>query len=103
VTLLGEEGWQEACAQIGVALPWTTRRANLHLGGFDLQGSIGRRVKIGSAIFEITDQCEGCERMDQAQKGLQATLKGNWRGGVTCRVIQEGKIAVGDPVQWVAE
>jgi len=29
ITILFREGWDQACEELGVKLPWTTRRANL--------------------------------------------------------------------------
>src|SRR5688572_33282992 len=33
VTVLFREGWEAACRDLGVTLPWTTRRANLLVEG----------------------------------------------------------------------
>jgi len=36
--------------------------------------------------------------MEEAHPGLLRALAPDWRGGVTCRVLQAGAIAVGDRV-----
>ena len=36
--------------------------------------------------------------MDEAEPGLMAALKPDWRGGVCCRVIQGGEITRDMPV-----
>ena len=33
VTILFREGWESACRELGVTLPWVTRRANLLVEG----------------------------------------------------------------------
>ena len=37
--------------------------------------------------------------MDEEAEGLRETLIPDWRGGVGCRVLQGGEIAVGDAVR----
>ena len=41
------------------------------------------------------------ENMEAAQPGLRAALQPEWRGGVTCRVLQSGTIQRGDAVKIV--
>lgn len=36
--------------------------------------------------------------MEEARAGLIRSLGPDWRGGVTCTVIEEGDISVGDEV-----
>lgn len=96
VTVLTEEGWQAACAQLGENLPWETRRANLFIRGVDFAGRIGMRLRVGEAVLVITDECDPCSRMDKARPGLRKALLTNWRAGATCRVARAGLVRVGD-------
>jgi MOSC domain-containing protein YiiM len=41
--------------------------------------------------------------MDEALPGLREALRPNWRAGVYGEVLNDGEIAVGDPVQWWRE
>jgi MOSC domain-containing protein YiiM len=100
VTVLSEEAWREACADLGVTLPWTTRRANLCVAGIPLGPLAGSRIVIGDVVLEVTGETDPCRRMDERHAGLRAALTPKARGGVTCRVIVAGKIAVGDEVKW---
>lgn len=99
VTVLTEEGWQAACAELGEELPWVTRRANLLLRGVDLAGRVGARLYVGDAVLVITDECDPCSVMDKARKGLRRALLPGWRAGVTCRVAQGGLVRVGDAAE----
>lgn len=100
VTVLSEEAWRAACDELGVVLPWTTRRANLLVAGIPLQPLAGSRIVIGEVILEVTGETDPCKRMDEQHEGLRAALTPQGRGGVTCRVIAAGKIAVGEEVRW---
>ena len=95
VTLMSLRDWKTACAELGVELPWYTRRANLVVDALPLERSTGARISLGEAVLEVTGETEPCERMEQAQPGLFQALLPHWRGGVTCRVIANGVVRVG--------
>lgn len=99
VTVLTLEGWQAACADAGVELDWTERRANLLVEGLDLQSSAGQVLKIGGAKLLITKETDPCERMEEVRCGLYQALLPEWRGGVCCQVVEAGQIHVGDVVE----
>lgn len=100
VTVLSVEAWCEVCDELGAALPWTTRRANLFVAAIPLRPLAGARIVIGSVVLEVTGEADPCRRMDEQHEGLRAVLAPKARGGVTCRVVAGGKIAVGDEVKW---
>jgi MOSC domain-containing protein YiiM len=97
VTVVFREGWDAACRELGVELPWTTRRANLFVEGVPVPAE-GKRLVIGSLVLEVTQETEPCQLMEAAHRGLRAALTPEWRGGVCCRVVQGGTIRVGDRV-----
>jgi MOSC domain-containing protein YiiM len=103
VTLLAREAWEAALADLATTgnaddLPWTTRRANLLIEGVELPRALGGVVRIGPAVLEITYPTTPCKRMDEAREGLVRALYPEWRGGVTCRVLEGGRVAIGDSV-----
>jgi len=100
ITVLAGEAWRAALAQIGApALPWTARRANLLVEGVDLPKAKGGVLRVGAVRLEVTDQTYPCVRMEEACPGLLKALARDWRGGVTCRVLAGGAIALGDLVE----
>ncbi|MES2444355.1 MAG: MOSC domain-containing protein [Pseudomonadota bacterium] len=100
VSLMEASDWTAATAAIGIDLPWSTRRANLLVDGLDLPQIAGARIRIGAdAVLEITVECDPCVRMDEIAMGLQEALRPDWRGGACARVIEEGRIAVGDEIR----
>jgi MOSC domain-containing protein YiiM len=98
VTVLSREAWQAACADLGRVLPWTERRANLLVEGFELAETVSSRLCIGDVVLEITGETDPCRRMTNVARGLREALTPAWRGGVCCRVIEGGQIRVGDSV-----
>lgn len=98
VTVLTREAWEAACAELGSAPPWTTRRANILIEGLRVEGKPGRIIRIGDVALEITGETDPCNRMEEQVPGLRQALTPDWRGGVTCRVRGAGRIALGDAV-----
>ena len=98
VTVLFREGWDAACRDLGVSLPWIARRANLLVEGVAVPRE-GGRLTIGQAVLEVTDETKPCQFMEAAHRGLRRALTPEWRGGVTCKVVQGGMMRVGDRVE----
>ena len=97
VTVLFREGWDSACEELGVALPWLTRRANLFVEGVRVPREGGRLV-IGDLVLEVTEETRPCRVMEAAHRGLKRALTPEWRGGVCCRVVTGGVIRIGEEV-----
>ena len=97
-SILTEEGWRLACEELSQDIHWTVRRANLFIKGLDLKQSVGNRLIIGDLILEITDELDPCIRMEEKVIGLRKALIKDWRGGVLCRVINEGAIKIDDRI-----
>lgn len=102
VTVLSREDFNEACQILGAELHWTTRRANLLVGGMRFNQTRGNLLKIGDVLLEITGETDPCFRMDEQLDGLQEALRPHWRGGVCCRVLSEGIISLGDVVTMIS-
>ena len=104
VTAMMLADWQAAMADLGhPPIVWSDRRVNLLVDGIHLPREAGMIVRIGSALFEITGECDPCSRMEAVAAGLKAALTPGWRGGRTMRVIGGGAIAVGDAVSIEAQ
>ena len=104
VTVMALEDWQAALEDLAklaakAALPWTARRANLLVENVALPRAKGGLIRIGPVQLEVTNQTVPCRRMDEAQQGLLKALHPEWRGGVTCRVVQGGEVRIGDAVE----
>lgn len=72
-------------------------KENITTRGLDVLGlRPGQRLRIGEAQVEITVPCEPCKRMEEIRAGLKKGLRG--RRGMLCRVVDGGRIRVGDPI-----
>lgn len=98
VTFLDSAEWHTVMQALGVDMPWHTRRANLLIEGCDLRTAVGRRLQIGDCRFAIGGETEPCQRMDELQAGLRQALAPDMRAGVWGKVLQGGRLEVGQSV-----
>lgn len=99
VTVMSVQQWQLACNEVHKNLPWFTRRANLLVDGISFSAQDqGKQIVIGELILEITGETDPCKKMEMAYPGLEKALLPDWRGGVTCRVLNDASIAINDSV-----
>jgi MOSC domain-containing protein YiiM len=101
VTIIAREAWTAVEQELAERLPPETRRANLLVAGIDLARSRGRVLRIGSCRVRIYGETRPCWQMEEAHAGLQSALRPDWRAGVFGEVLDDGRIAVGDRVEWV--
>jgi MOSC domain-containing protein YiiM len=100
VTVMAAEAWQDALHDLGIAIAWEQRRANLLVEGLALEQTTGARILFASGlVLEVTGECDPCSRMETVAPGLKAALTPHWRGGVTTRVIEGGPLVLGDDVR----
>jgi MOSC domain-containing protein YiiM len=73
-------------------------RENITTVGLNVASlELRQRLAIGGAVLEVTIPCEPCSRMDEIRMGLQEALQD--RRGVLCRVIEAGRISLGDQIE----
>jgi MOSC domain-containing protein YiiM len=83
------------------ALPIGDVRENITVEGIQLAGaSAGMRVRAGQALLEATLDCAPCQFIEDKRPGLREAMKG--KRGTLFRVIEGGKIEVGDKIEFVA-
>lgn len=58
--------------------------------------SIGQKIQIGTAQFEISLYCPICNHLSRIKKGLPKLLKDD--RGIFARVVKEGVVQLGDKV-----
>ncbi|WP_152498143.1 MOSC domain-containing protein [Roseovarius sp. THAF8] len=85
-----------ALVGIGEVTPEVLRR-NVVVSGMNLTALRNHPVQIGKAVIEVTAPCAPCSRMETALgHGGYNAMRGH--GGWCARVLEPGRIAVGDSV-----
>ena len=104
ITLLEAERWAEHLVAVGreddPTLSPIRRRANVLVRGIPLVNARGRVLRIGAVRVQIAGETKPCHQMDEVFPGLQAVMKSAWGGGAFGIILDDGEIAVGDPISW---
>ena len=75
---------------------------NVVIDGIDVMGlQEGQNLRLGEALVTVTIPCEPCIQMERIRQGLRGSLQN--RRGMFVRVVAEGTVRVGDPVEIVQE
>ena len=98
VTLIEAEALDAVEADYDIALEPGVHRRNVTVRGVPLNHLVGRRFRVGDAVFEGTELCEPCSYLERklAEEGVREALV--HRGGLRCAVVDGGEIGVGDDV-----
>ena len=98
VTIISREFIQQICQHTGHdSIDPRLLRRNLVISGMNMNLLRYQRLQIGEVIIETNALCHPCSRMDEnLGKGGTAAMFGY--GGLCARIIQGGRLAVGDSV-----
>jgi MOSC domain-containing protein YiiM len=71
-------------------------RRNVVISGVELNSLIGNCFMLGGIRFEAVEECRPCHWMDEAcgKSGTEDLMKG--RGGLRCRILDDGVLHHGD-------
>ena len=90
-----------ACLGHNEILAQTLRR-NIVVSGLNLLALKGKPFRIGSATLEYSGLCHPCSKMERLLgPGGYNAMRGH--GGITARVLIDGRINVTDPVNFQAK
>ena len=98
VTLISREYIQQICQHTGHSeIDPRLLRRNLVISGMNMNLLRYQRLQIGEIILETNALCHPCSRMDEALgRGGAAAMFGY--GGLCAKIIQGGRLVVGDDV-----
>ena len=99
VTIVSAKHWKEVTGPLGHTPDVKVRRANLLVSDVDFSDSNGKILKIGNVRVRIYGETRPCEQMEMAAPGLQAAMAVPFGGGAFGEILDDGEIAVGDPVE----
>ena len=77
-------------------------RRNLVISGLNLLALKDKRFKIGTVVLEMTGLCHPCSRMEK-NLGIGGYNAMRSHGGITARVLEDGKIKKGDKLQVIED
>jgi MOSC domain-containing protein YiiM len=99
VTVQSAEALAEATEVFGApVLPELTRR-NVTVSGGVVPRTPGAIIRLGDVVLEVVRVAAPCKLLDDTiGRGAQEALRR--RGGSVCRVLEGGRLAVGDVVSW---
>lgn len=98
VTIVSNKNWEAVTAPLGVTPDPRMRRANLLVSDIDFTNARGKVLQVGSVRIRIFGETRPCEQMEAVTPGLQEAMSVPWGGGAFGEVLDDGEIAVGDPV-----
>ena len=88
----------EAAEVYGAPVPAELTRRNLTLSHGDVPRDPGTRLRIGDVLLEVVRVAAPCKLLDDTiGRGAQEALRR--RGGTIFRVLESGRISVGDEVR----
>lgn len=96
VTIVFEDDWNAAAAELGLQVDPVGRRANVLVSGGGGPAWVGRTIRLGTALVEVLGITEPCDVMERAATGLRDALKPDGRAGVWGRVLEDGAVRLGD-------
>lgn len=102
VTLVAAEHLAAIAGFLGLEAVAPERlRRNLVVQGVNLLALKGWRLRIGAAVLEHSGECHPCSRMEE-EFGPGGYTAVRHHGGITARVVEGGRIRLGDPVERLA-
>lgn len=103
ITLIRAETLEDVAAKLGVSISPGASRRNVLVRGLPLDAMApGTKLRLGEALVEVRGPCDPCERMERAiGPGAWALMEG--RGGIFVRVLEGGRLRVGEALSSVSE
>lgn len=78
-------------------IPAGASRRQIMVKGISLNGVIGKNLRMGHVLVRVEDKCNPCNNMDE-RIGPGAKDAMDNRGGIRCRVLEGGKLRIGDKI-----
>lgn len=75
-------------------------RRNISISGINLNALKDQTIQVGDAVLQVTGFCHPCSKLEEnLGQGVFNAMRGH--GGLTAKVIESGRIALGDTVRVV--
>ena len=80
-------------------IPYLNFRRNIITKGIKLNDLVEKRIKIGSIELEVIDLCRPCRHLSEKLNRNDVIKEFLRKGGIRCRIINAGKIYLGDKIK----
>ncbi len=97
ITIISEESWRDATAELGFEVDPSARRANVMIRGLDLEKSRGKKLQLGDCVINVRGENPPCRLMNE----MQQPLRPHWRAGVFGEIVRGGTVRAGDSVRFL--
>lgn len=99
VTLIERETLSRHAAALGIPpLAPGIARSNIETSGIDLSATVGRQLRVGTAVLLVVEPRTPCEKMDAIAPGLRTLMEAP-NQGIIARVLESGYARIGDPIE----
>ena len=99
LTLIAREAIDAVEREYGIALDPGAHRRNVTVVDADLGALVGERFRVGEAVCLETGACEPCSYLETHLGRADLTEAMAGRGGLRCRIVDGGPVAVGDTLE----
>lgn len=98
ITFIEAEALEALERDFSISIPSGSHRRNVTTRGVALNHLVGERFSVGEAVCEGVELCEPCSYLERLLDidGVHDALV--HRGGLRARIVDSGRIAVGDGV-----
>ncbi|MCU4743089.1 MOSC domain-containing protein [Halobacteria archaeon AArc-m2/3/4] len=99
LTLIEREAVTAIEREYDISLESGSHRRNVTTEGVALNHLVGERFRIGDAVCVGEELCEPCSYLERllSKRGLTEAL--THRGGLRARIVRDGTIEAGDPLE----
>lgn len=102
VTLVQAEHLPVIASLVGRPVAAGDLRRNLLVSGINLYALRRSRFRVGEVLLEGTGTCDPCDRMEE-NLGAGGFNACRGHGGITARVVEPGRIRLGDSVVFIGD
>lgn len=99
VTIIERETLARHAAALGIPpIAPGIARSNIETIGIDLSVTVGRRLRVGTAVLLVVEPRTPCEKMDAIAPGLRTLMEAP-NQGIIARVLESGHARIGDRIE----
>jgi MOSC domain-containing protein YiiM len=97
ITLIEAETIDAISRKLGYGVPAGSSSRQVMVKGMKLNELIGRNLRIGQILVRVESKCNPCKKMEK-KIGPGAKNAMDDKGGIRCRIIEDGALHVGDKI-----